>query len=596
MNEMLVAMGLVKNAGLDTSVAASSVSSALQFMAKNSEDFSDRLGVSVTNADGTFRDFIDVVMDADKALGERFTSQAERATVGLELFGRFGVTAFQNVATQIKNGVRNAEGDLLRGADAVAYLRDQLASAEGTAEDFRDALLDTFAGQKRLLEGTIQTLGVVMGDSFAQVFKPIVKLITDSLNAVLRFIDELPSGLKKGIAVFVLLGGVVMTVLGAMFLLSAAFAFLMPMIPAIVGTMIAMTIIMLPLIAIFGALASAVGIFYYAAKNNLGGFGDEVEGIWAKVKLAFQGIIQLFSNGGFSGEVLAEMEKAENQGVMSFVLGLWRAGERIKSFFEGMFSGFNQAWIVLEPAWDRLKLAFRNLFDSMQRFKRMIDPTGASLDDAKGAGVSMATMIAEGIAWTIDMFGGFLGVIADVYDMIAAVRIQFLLFRGSAESAIINVVAQWYLLKEAILSVTDQVTVAIGRMVAAMPATMRMSLGIGDNAIHEGQQAAARIATRPQRYAAILQNAEAQQRSAMAPYVLAEAAAGERAAGRDRINATQATAADQFVRQRQQAATQREAKRMHATFEVDGRVLAEVLADAEGAEDAATFKMGVRSS
>jgi hypothetical protein len=48
MNEMLISMGLVRNTGVEASVAASSVSSALIFMTRNAEDIRESLGVNVT--------------------------------------------------------------------------------------------------------------------------------------------------------------------------------------------------------------------------------------------------------------------------------------------------------------------------------------------------------------------------------------------------------------------------------------------------------------------------------------------------------------------------------------------------------------------
>ncbi len=57
LDEMLISMGLVKNTGVQASVAASSVSSALVFMSTRADKFK-KLGVSLTDTNGDFRDFI----------------------------------------------------------------------------------------------------------------------------------------------------------------------------------------------------------------------------------------------------------------------------------------------------------------------------------------------------------------------------------------------------------------------------------------------------------------------------------------------------------------------------------------------------------
>ena len=77
------------------------------------------------------------------------------------------MTAFMAVAQQAKTGVRTISGEMLHGADAIAYMRKEIENAEGTAAKFREQLLDTFRGQKILLKGSMQTLAIVAGESFA---------------------------------------------------------------------------------------------------------------------------------------------------------------------------------------------------------------------------------------------------------------------------------------------------------------------------------------------------------------------------------------------------------------------------------------------
>ncbi len=91
----------------------------------------------------------------------------------------------------------------LRGAEAIAGLRREMTDAEGTAASFRERLLDTFEGQKTLLQGTLQTFAVVLGEPFAAVFKPIVRVIVNVLNAILRAFQAIPAPIKKIFATFV---------------------------------------------------------------------------------------------------------------------------------------------------------------------------------------------------------------------------------------------------------------------------------------------------------------------------------------------------------------------------------------------------------
>ena len=51
-----------------------------------------------------------------------------------------------------------------RWGTAIEALRREMSDAEGTAQGFREQLLDTFEGQKTLLRGTLQTFAVVLGE------------------------------------------------------------------------------------------------------------------------------------------------------------------------------------------------------------------------------------------------------------------------------------------------------------------------------------------------------------------------------------------------------------------------------------------------
>jgi hypothetical protein len=107
------------------------------------------------------------------------------------------------ILTQVTNGVRTNSGETLRGAAAIAYLRDQFENAGGTAARFREQMLNTFEGQKQLLAGSLETLAIVAGEPFAQVFKPLVTIVVEVVNAVLNVFRQLPAPVKRAFAAFV---------------------------------------------------------------------------------------------------------------------------------------------------------------------------------------------------------------------------------------------------------------------------------------------------------------------------------------------------------------------------------------------------------
>jgi TP901 family phage tail tape measure protein len=411
LDEMLIAMGLVKNTGVDTSVAASSVSSALIFMGKNGDKFAKTLGVSVTKADGTFRDFTDVVLEANEQLGERFPNAAKRTKVASELFGRFGVTAFQAVSKQLEN-MKDAEGNLLPAEEAIKRLREEMGNAAGTAAEFESKILNTFEGQKKILEGVVQGLGVAVGKPFAAAIKPIITLVKDGVEGLVTFINAIPDDVKTtfarialGLAAAAAGIGTLVALKGAITLIGSALAFLGVSISTVTG----------PLLLLVGLAATAgLVIAAFAADSERAGGGavKSFTDFFSKVKLFFQGLVQFFSSGELSGEILGELNKAENEGVKSFLARVLSFGARMMEFFEGVKQGFKDFIREAGPVFDEFKLALTGLGESLGFVTGDLDRTQDPMKTFRDNGAQMgrvlgqvAVLIVQGLTLVIKTIG-----------------------------------------------------------------------------------------------------------------------------------------------------------------------------------------------
>ena len=403
-DQMLPSIGLVRNTGVDASVAANAVSSALIFMSKNAKKFRS-VGVEVTDAQGKFRPFLDLVMETRDALANQFPDAADRASFATELFGRFGIVAANAVGNQLAQGVRDSTGTLYQNAEAIRFLEGSMRGASGTAAEFREKLLDTFEGQKTLLRGTLETLGVVFGEPFGRVFRPFVTAVADGLNLLIRAFKSLPKGLQTtlaavavGVATFAAFAGVIIAVKAAMLLLA-------PFAAVISVTFASISAAVIPVVAGIAAVVAVVGLLSMAFTKNLGGIGDSVRAAFDKVKLVFEGIGQLISQGGFSGAVREEFSKAENQGIRAFVVRVGQLVFRAQRFFEGISDGFVEAMNVMEPVFGALGEAFRMLGDALAEVG--IDMLGSTKSSssawAAAGGVIGRTLaaIASGLAFVI---------------------------------------------------------------------------------------------------------------------------------------------------------------------------------------------------
>lgn len=197
--------------------------------------------------------------------------------------------------------MRDGQQVTLRGAEAIAALRVEMGGAQGTAARFREQLLDTFEGQKTLLQGTLQTFAVVLGEPFAAVFKPIVRTLVDVLNLILRAFQAIPAPIKRIFAGIVLAAGSFLMLVGGVIAAKAAIALLVIAFKALGITVGGILATLLPAILIVAVLGAVVAGFVVAFQRNVGGIADFVRRIGERVSLFFNGLKQLFQQGGVLG-------------------------------------------------------------------------------------------------------------------------------------------------------------------------------------------------------------------------------------------------------------------------------------------------------
>jgi TP901 family phage tail tape measure protein len=360
LSETLIALGLVKNVIPGVERASTATAVAMERLADPQVQQRLRgIGVAVVDSRGGFRAFLDVLGDMAPALDRM--SESQRSAFLLQAFGREALGGVNAILTQVTSGIRTNTGETVRGAQAIAYLRDQFENAGGTAARFREQMLNTFEGQKRLLAGSLETLAIVAGEPFAQVFRPLVTIVVDVVNAVLGVFRQLPAPVKRAFAAFVVGAGAVVAMVGAVIAAKAGIALLIIGLKAAGITLGGLLATILPAVLIFGVLALAVAGFVVAFRNNVGGIADFFQGVGARISLAFRGLTQLFDQGGFSGAVRDELNRAENQGLKDFLINVFLWVNRIRNFFSGIATGFSAGVEAARPTIDAFLNALRRL-------------------------------------------------------------------------------------------------------------------------------------------------------------------------------------------------------------------------------------------
>ena len=400
LDDVLITMGLLRNRNIDASSSATAFRESVRRVGAESraQQAITSAGVQVFDQQsGRMRSIVDIMSDFAQATANMSDEERNRRVV--TAFGARGLLAFNAVLNASFTTMRDGQQVTLRGAEAIGALRDEMTGAGGTAARFREQLLDTFEGQKTLLKGTLQTFAVVLGEPFAAVFKPIVRAVVDTLNAILRAFQAIPAPIKRIFAGIVLAAGSFLMLVGGVIAAKAAIALLVIAFKALGITVGGILATLLPAILIVAVLGAVVAGFVVAFQRNIGGIADFARRIGERVRLFFNGLKQIFEQGGFSGAVREELNRAENQGLKRFLISLYQIVYRIQQVWDGFKEGFSRTIEEARPVFEDLMDAFSELGREIGALFSGLSGGAAALPSSEfrsfgqAAGAAIATVV-----------------------------------------------------------------------------------------------------------------------------------------------------------------------------------------------------------
>lgn len=192
-------------------------------------------------------------------------------------------------------------------------------------------------------------------------------------------------------------------------------------------------------------LGGAIKALQNAISNAGVLFGEQFEKPFTSaiktVNLALRGLTQLFAQGGFSGEVLAEMDKAGNGGIKSFAIQVFLAVKRIENFFSSLSSAFETTFKKFEPIVDALSQAFSTLGQALGISGQTADQNAARFDAFGEAGATVGSIFAniagilsDVLLRAVQLTTGAVYVFTQAWDAIGpAVKSTFEVLKGAFE-------------------------------------------------------------------------------------------------------------------------------------------------------------------
>lgn len=219
----------------------------------NAAESLKKLGISVQDAQGNFRPFIDIMFDIRKHL-DKIPGEAAKAAVIQEIFKGAGGTI---EARRFINNLLLVSGNL----EDLQSIYEDTKNSGGALDKAYGVMADSMAAKTEKLKNKFELFKIAVGKALEPAFGRII----ESLSDLLDWFNKLDPKMQGQIANWALLGVAVSTAAGAFAFIIGAIALIVGAF-AIAGTAILATIgVIAGLIAVFGGLGFA---FYELYQNS----------------------------------------------------------------------------------------------------------------------------------------------------------------------------------------------------------------------------------------------------------------------------------------------------------------------------------------
>lgn len=355
-------MGVMANAGIDANTAANALKTGLSRLvspAKDAQGWIEKLGISVTNSDGSMKDSLTV----QKQLHQAFStlSESEQIAAASAIFG--------------KNQMSNWLALINTAPESVLALSDALG-VEGTTAKMAADMMGGFGGAMEKLKSSIDVAAFSLGEALA----PTISKVADVIQKLVDWFNSLSQRQREIIArigVLVALLGPVLVIIGTVISsigsiikvigpLATGISALGPVFSSlgaiITGSVIpAMTSISPVVFVVIAAVAALIAIIVLLAKNwdkitkaiangakalgnslnaawdgikqGVENLGNAIENKWKQVKETVKANVDALKSGAVEGfNTMKTNIGAAMEGVRSGIQGRW---EMIRSYMAG---------------------------------------------------------------------------------------------------------------------------------------------------------------------------------------------------------------------------------------------------------------------
>lgn len=319
-------MGTMANAGIEASVAANALKTGMARLvspAADAQKWLNKLGVEVTNADGSMKDSVTVQRDLHEAFST--LSESEQLAAAGAIFG--------------KNQMSNWLALINTAPDDVAALNDELAE-NGTTIEMANAMMSGFGGSLEKLKSGIDVAATSLGEALA----PIILKVANGVQALIDWFNGLSPAARQVVAVILLIIAAIGPLLVIIGTLMSSIGSIMMMAPKLLAAFAGFNPMILVIIAVIAALVAA-GVWLYKNWDKIKAKAAEIKenviNAWNDMKAKVVGAITALKNGAINAY------NAIKTGVTNIV----------QTLVNGVVSKFNALKSTASSIWNAIKTA-----------------------------------------------------------------------------------------------------------------------------------------------------------------------------------------------------------------------------------------------
>lgn len=347
-NDAALYMGVMANNGIDADKAANSLKTGLARLvspAKEGAEMMDKLGISVTNSDGSMKDSITIQKELHDAFSK--LSESEQIAAASAIFGKNQMAPWLAL-------INTAPED-------VNELSDSLSNCAGTTDEMAKAMMSGFGGSIEQLKSSLDVLITMLGKTLSEFLVPIIQKISEFLN----WLNSLDAGTRKiivTIGMVIAAAGPVLIFIGKV---TQGVGALMKLAPTIVTAITKVH----GLIGKLGpVISSVVGVIKTGFSTVMGLI--TAHPIIAAITAVVAGLVLLYNKC----EWFRDAVNGAIQAVIGFFQRLPETWENIKAAAETIFTAistfFSTTWenirLNIETAWTAITTFFSTAWENIR--------------------------------------------------------------------------------------------------------------------------------------------------------------------------------------------------------------------------------------